>query len=229
MRSTPPRIAPNVPPQPSTSRSPDASPSTSVGGRSSAMRSTRSARSCDISSWFSGVVADVAGDVLLLEAADAVLEARACRGWPTAAPACRRAGTARSPRGSVRNFTAMRGSVVHLRDAPRLGAVGDVAVAQQHDRRHVLDRDAARLDRRVERVARAARGRRPAPATRRCGRTSPAAGRPARSWSACPCSGPRAGRSTITSGSSIITARPIASALSAKPGPLVVVSASAPA
>ena len=56
-------------------------------------------------------------------------------------------------------------------------------------------------------------------ATRRCGRTSPGAGRPARSWSAGRSRGRRAGRRQMTSGSSSETARPIVSDFSATPGP----------
>ena len=68
--------------------------------------------------------------------------------------------------------------------APRLGAVGEVAVGQQEHRRAVGRGDPHRLDARRRSSRRATAGRRSAPATRRCGRTSPAAGRTARSWSA---------------------------------------------
>ena len=97
-----------------------ASPTTSTSGMSLAMPATLAARRCTIVSWFSGVVGDVAGAVLLLDAADAVLQARACRGWPTAGPASRdRAGRARTRGcrrraswfGSVANGTEMSGSV----------------------------------------------------------------------------------------------------------------------
>ena len=60
--------------------------------------------------------------------------------------------------------------------------------------------------------------------------------RPYRTWSRSACSvlvgrpvlGPPRWTSTMTSGSSVMTARPIASALSAMPGPLVPVQPSAP-
>ena len=123
---------------------------------------------------------------------------------------------------------AMRGRSRHVRHPPRLGAVGDVAVGEQHHRRHVRRARCGRLRSRRRSSRPGCARRRPAAATRRCGRTSPAAGRLARSWSACRCWGRARWTLTITSGSSSITARPIASALSAMPGPLVVVSASAP-
>ena len=58
------------------------------------------------------VVGDRAGAVLLLQAADPVREARACRGPPTAAPGGRRAsraGTAAPPAGFVRKFGSIAG------------------------------------------------------------------------------------------------------------------------
>ena len=61
-------------------------------GSSSAIRSTFSARSRVICSWFVGVVGDVAGAVLLLEAADAVLEARRAGDRPGAGQGLRVAG-----------------------------------------------------------------------------------------------------------------------------------------
>ena len=67
----------------------------------------------------------------------------------------------------------MSGSSATLGQPPRLRAVGQVAVGQQHDRRAVLHRDPGRLDGRVEAVATACTAPRPAPATRRCGRTGP--------------------------------------------------------
>ena len=159
--------------------------------------------------------------------------ARACPGPPTGGRASPgRAGTAGtrrpSPFGSVANGTGMSGRSAGVGDPPRLGAVGEVAVRQQEHRRAVLQRDPRRLDRGVEAVGRRRAARPPAPATRRCGRTSPAAGRPARSWSACRWTGPPRCTSTMTSGSSAATARPIVSDFSATPGPEVVVTPSAP-
>ncbi len=72
--------------------------------------------------------------------------------------------------------------VLDVGDLPRLGAVGEVAVGEQQHRGPVGDRDPDGLDRVARSSRRATAARRSAPAPRRCGRTSPAAGRPARSW-----------------------------------------------
>ena len=198
-------IGPYVEPQPSTSTfaSPDGS-STSSGGRTSAIRSTLACAGADHEVVVGRVVGDVAVAVALLQAADAVLEARRCRGPPTAGPGSpRRAGRARTRRlpvrvgswlGSVAKAGSIAGQVGDLGDLPRLGAVGEVAVGEQHHRGAVGDRDPGRLERGVEAVGRATAARRSAPAPRRCGRTSPAAGRPARSWSAGRSTGRRAAR-----------------------------------
>ena len=85
------------------------------------------------------------------------------------------------------------GSALDVRDQPRLGAVREVRVGEQVDGRAVLERDARRLDRDVEAVARRRRRRSPAPATRSCGRRAPSAGRPAPASSASPSTGRRAG------------------------------------
>ena len=82
---------------------------------------------------------------VLLQAADAVLEARRARASPTAAPGL---GVARCRAGTRRvggSWLRCRqvGEVGH---APRLGAVGEVAVGQDDHRRHVLDGDAPGLD-----------------------------------------------------------------------------------
>jgi hypothetical protein len=42
----------------------------------------------------------------------------------------------------------------HIRDFPRLRGVGDIAIGQQHHRRHKLRGDPHRLNRAVERVNR---------------------------------------------------------------------------
>ena len=55
---------------------------------------------------------------------------------------------------SVAKFGSIVGEVVELGDPPRLGAVGEVAVGEQHHRRAVGDRDPGRLDGGVEAVAR---------------------------------------------------------------------------
>ena len=106
-----------------------------------------------------GRVVDIAGVLVLLDPADAVHHAG-------------RAGLDPRPRALVvalvgKQFLATRLAQefgrerlvgVRVRDFPRLGGVGDVAVGQQHHRSHVLHRDAARLDRAFERIGRAARG-----------------------------------------------------------------------
>ena len=48
-----------------------------------------------------------------------------------------------------------RGRIGHF---PRLGGIGDIAIGEQHDGGHILHRDAARLDRHLEGIARAAGG-----------------------------------------------------------------------
>ena len=79
-------------------------------------------------------------------------------------------------------------------DPPRLGAVREVRVGEQVDRRAVGERDAHRLDRGVEAVARRRRRDHRARATRSCGRRAPSAGRPAPASSACRSTGRRAAR-----------------------------------
>ena len=56
--------------------------------------------------------------------------------------------------GFVTNSVEMSGSDVGVRDPPRLGAVREVRVGEQVDRRPVLERDPRGLDRHVEAVAR---------------------------------------------------------------------------
>ena len=130
--------------------------------------------------------------------------------------------------GPVANSASIVGRSVDVRDPPRLGAVGQVAVGEQEHRRAVGDRDPGRLERGVEAVAGRAAAPRSAPAPRRCGRTSPAAGRPARSWSAARSTGRRAGRRRRSAAARATRPRPIVSDFSAMPGPDVVVTPSAP-
>ena len=227
-------IAPQVEPQPSTSTS--ASPVAvdldrrDVPGDAGDLR--RAGRT--MCSWLCGVVGDVAGAVLLLDAADAVHRAPACRGWPTDGPGSRRrygrtTGAVGVVRGSGRWRTSARcRQAVDVGQQPRLGAVGQVAVGQQDHRRAVLDGDAGRLDR---------RRRSTAPG---CGRRRSAAGaspwRPYMRLSRSACSvlvGQPGGRAAALdvddhSGSSRLTARPMVSPLSARPGPLVVVQPEVP-
>ena len=99
-------------------------------------------------------VRDVAGQRVLLDAADPVLEAGRAGDHP---------GARERPRVALVDEVAVRVGAVHdvepgqrreVGQRPRLAAVGDVAVAQQHHRHHVAGRDLHRLDRAVERVAR---------------------------------------------------------------------------
>ena len=137
------------------------------------------------------------------------------RQWPTAAPAARRAGTAGTPRRSPR--TGMLDldlrQVGVLRNPPRLGAVGDVAVGEQHARASCSARPTARLPARCRSNRPGCWPRSPASGTRRCGRTAPATGRPARSSSANRCDGPPRCTLMTIIGSSVITARPMRFAL----------------
>ena len=134
----------------------------------------------------------------------------------------RRYGQNSSPwLGSVGERHRDVGQRVDVGQQPRLGAVGEVAVGEQDHRRAVLRARCAppRTRRRSSRPATARR--RSAAAPRRGGRTSRAAGRPARSWSAGRSTGRRAARRRAISGSSRLIASPIASDLRSTPGPLV--------
>ena len=109
------------------------------------------------------VVGDVAVALALLEAADAVLEAGGAgdRPGPRQGLLVAQVGpevlVARAAVGSWLGSVAKSGSmarqVVDLGDPPRLGAVGEVAVGEQHHRRAVGDRDPGRLEGGVEAVA----------------------------------------------------------------------------
>jgi hypothetical protein len=106
-----------------------------------------------------GVVGDVARAVLLLEAADAVLEAG---GAGTAQGRARSLVAEVGPEGPGAVLgrvvglggegTSMSGRSVDVGEPPGLGAVGQVAVGEEEDRRPVLDGDADRLDGRLEAV-----------------------------------------------------------------------------
>ena len=110
-------------------------------------------------------VVDVAGAVLLLDAADAVHQARRAGDRPRAG---QRVGIAEV--GPELGLAVGVGVVllggeghrdvgqrVEVGQPPRLGAVGEVAVGQQDHRRAVLEGDADRLDRGDEAVRRAVR------------------------------------------------------------------------
>ena len=106
--------------------------------------------------------------VALLEPADAVLEPRRAgdRPRPGQGLLVAQVGPELAPSSSRRDdrwlvAVANAGSIVgqlgQLGDAPRLGAVGEHAVGEQHHRRAVGDRDPDRLEGRVEAVAGGAR------------------------------------------------------------------------
>ena len=108
-----------------------------------------------------GVVADVAGAVFLLEAADAVHQLRRARNRPR--PGERLGITQVGPvlvavveLGRERHRDV--GHRVEIGQVPRLGAVGEVAVGEQDHRRAVLDRETHRLERGVEAISRRLRG-----------------------------------------------------------------------
>ena len=169
--------------------------------------------------------------VLLLEPADAVREARACRGSPTAARRCssRAYGWNASPSaGAVRERGVDRRQRVGVRDLPRLASswpgTGRTAgsPACGSGPRSAPPRRPRRS------TGRASRRRRPAAATRRGARGSPSAGRDCSVLVGMPVDGPARWTSITTIGSSSISARPIVSAFRSIPGPLVAVTPSAP-
>ena len=111
-----------------------------------------------------GVVGDVAVPVALLEAADAVLEPGRAGDRPR--PGQRRLVAQVGPElllglalglwlvvGLGGEAGVDRGQLGDLGDPPRLGAVGELAVGEQHHRGAVGDRDPGRLERGVEAVA----------------------------------------------------------------------------
>jgi hypothetical protein len=169
------------------------------------------------------VVGDVAGDVGLLDATDTVLEARGAGNGPRPG---QRLGVAqeRVEDGLALGVAAVGlagerdvqvGELVDTRDAPRLGPVGEVAVGEQDDRGAVCRGDPDRVEGGGESVGgrpgRDDRDRRLAVATEH--RLE---------------EGPPRWTSTIMSGSSRETARPMVSDFRASPGPEVVVTPMAP-
>ena len=102
------------------------------------------------------VVADVAGEMVFLQAADAVLQP----GRAGLRPFARERFGVASVRHEVRVLVVHAvGKVrldgrhrVEIRDAPRFGTVGEVAVGEHDDRRAVRDGDPACLECGVEAV-----------------------------------------------------------------------------
>ena len=162
------------------------------------MPATLAARSSVMRCVVGAVVGDRARAVLLLQAADAVREAGRAGDRPRRARGgrrARRAGTAR-PRPAVRAEARVDRAAGRPADGIFHGSL-ELATKrsrQQDHRRAVGDRDPRRLVDGLEALRRARTARSPAAATRRGGRRAPAAGRTARSWSACRSTGRRAGR-----------------------------------
>ena len=168
-----------------------------------------------------------------------------CRRCGARGPACPGSAHGRASVSGSRRYGQNLGAVVGR--VVRLGRELDLQVGQRRRRRGSATarsrwpgsrRRAGRpacgtsvairagLDRRVEAVGRRARARRSAPAPRRCGRTSPAAGRPARSWSAGRWTARRAGCRRRPAAARATTREPDRLATSApRPGPEVVVTA----
>ncbi len=140
------------------------------------------------------VVADVAGDVGLLQPADPVLEAGRAGDGPRPRQRLGVALVRTEGRRVGRVRDADRGQVRERRDLPRLRAGGQERVRQVDDRGHVLEREPARPRWRSRSTRRAWPGRRSGSANPSCARTSPGAGPPARSWSASRSTGRPAGR-----------------------------------
>ena len=174
------------------------------------------------------VVADVARDVGLLQAADAVLEALGAGHGPRPGERVRVAQVGPEGRRVAGVGDRDVGQVGDVRDAPRLGAGGQEGVGQEHDRGHVLEGQPPGLDGHREAVA---RGR------RRDDGSGESLLRPNMTWSRSACSflvgmpvdGPARWTSTTTRGSSTMTARPMASDLRAMPGPELAVRPMRPA
>ncbi len=106
------------------------------------------------------VVADVAGDVLLFQSADAVHQARRARNGPgPGQPLVAGVGLERMSIGRRAGMLDRNErQFVDGRNLPGLGAVGDVAVAEQDDGRHVARGDAPGFLGHVKTIGRAAGG-----------------------------------------------------------------------
>ncbi len=89
------------------------------------------------------IVTDIPGDILFLQAADAMHQAGGPRDRPgpgqVRIPLVRQERLAILP--SLRMARLESGEAGHVGNPPRLGAVGDVAVGQQEHGHHELDRD----------------------------------------------------------------------------------------
>ena len=105
-------------------------------------------------------------------------------------------------------------------NSPWFRAVCQIAVRKHASPASCSERQSPRLLERSQNNLPGFGPPRPASGIRHCDRRVPAANRPVRSWSADPCSGPPRCTLMTSIGSSVITANPIASCLSAMPGPL---------
>ncbi len=105
-----------------------------------------------------GRLGDVAGPLRLLDAADAVEQAGRARLHPRPGElVVARIGQEPAFGHVLQEGDRKRLEGAEIRHFPRLGRVLDIAVGQQHDRRHVRRRDTHRLDRARETVRGAAR------------------------------------------------------------------------
>ena len=103
-----------------------------------------------------GVVVDVAGDVLLLDAADAVFEAGRAGDRPVSRERLGVTLIRHEAPVDVRLVGELDRDIrerVDLREQPRLGSVREVRVGEEEDGRAVLERDSRGLDRGVEAAA----------------------------------------------------------------------------
>ena len=183
-------------------------------------------------------VGDVAGAVLLLDAADAVHQPRRAGDRPRPGE---RVGVAevRPELGVAVGVDVVElggerhrdvGQAVDVGQLPRLGAVGEVAVGQQDHRRAVLDGDARPPRSRPRSSAPGCTRRRPAAAPRRERPNSAMLRSAASVLVGRPVDGPPRWMSTISSGSSTRHGEARSSRSSAPaPGPLVVVTPRWPA
>ena len=125
---------------------------------SAAIPATFCARRRVIRSWLSGSYEMLPRAVGLLEPADAVLEPRRARHRPRARERLLVAEVREELAVVAVRLRRERrrdvGQRVDVRQQPRLRAVREIRVREQIDGRPVLQRDAARLDRRVEAVRR---------------------------------------------------------------------------
>src|SRR5262249_53487961 len=106
-------------------------------------------------------VVDVAGNVLLFQAADAVLESRGSGDGPRAGQGLRVAFVRQVAVGAVFLPGEVHGKTRDFVDrgyTPRLGTVGEVAVRKKNDRNHVFDGQARGFKSNPETIGRSGGG-----------------------------------------------------------------------